>query len=428
MRLLAERNEHLTTQLEALRAALRGGAAPAITTPKKPITKRPEEEELKDEYEQGRFKKLSREIEELKASHGADVGALVAKLQSGEEALSKFKAEARRHEAQAAEAFFRLAASQDALVGESVHVKVPQNAVPGSSQIMVRRRDEPPVRMVVPLDATPGSLLVVTGRELEELSVADKTKQLEHCRSQLSETAAELGLSTDKARALESEVTKLRALVDEASQLRDTSERRTRDAERRANIAETRVEAAHASLTSSRQVVTDARNALEAANAACDAARDSLPREASRQADARYREIDAEFRAHKKHTVSLLKDLRAQLKREKEANEAAERDRSNTVARLTQKMAKLEEDNQLLRSAEHQAQADASIPQQRCEVCAQLAQRLEQLLRENAHAGERIAFLEASVRDLNSELHTYRDNIEPAMGGISIGSDGGVSV
>lgn len=387
MRVLTEENEHLSRQLEGLRCALRGGGPP-------PPSMETVKEETKDEDPR---------ITALKESHGADLSALVARVQSGEEALSAAKDEARRK----GEKIQRLENEVTKLVGEAVTVKVPESAIPGTSRIVVPCGNGEARRIRIPGDAMPGSTLLLTPRELDAQAILDAAHEISRLKATLEETASQLGSATDRSRNLDRVLDSVRAEAAAASAGRNLALARAEKAESRANVSETHLSASHQSLSSSRSAILEKSKALEAANVAGQAALAAIPRmaaDAENVQKAALKDYETRLKAHKNQTNNLVKDLRIQLKREKDAGAQRDKQHQKQIDDLNHKVSQ-----QIQHAREHDDAAGAETKKAECELCSLLARRLEELLSENVLGREKIAFLEASVRDLNAELVQMRD-------------------
>eukprot|EP00632_Arachnochrysis_sp_CCMP2950_P013595 CAMPEP_0185698826 /NCGR_PEP_ID=MMETSP1164-20130828/6557_1 /TAXON_ID=1104430 /ORGANISM="Chrysoreinhardia sp, Strain CCMP2950" /LENGTH=259 /DNA_ID=CAMNT_0028365751 /DNA_START=33 /DNA_END=808 /DNA_ORIENTATION=- len=227
MRLLDERNEHLSAQLEALRDALRGGhptrrppqmkhdhheakqtkdGGPREEEAPRHRKKCPGEvpEETVVSPERAKIALLETELREARTAHGADVDALVSRLGVAQEALADAKEELRRATSRAAELEATLATTREAAaLDETKHVlssekdlvrcSVPRDAVPGVSSVLVTlgtdsfcENDDDAateaagttVATTVPTDASPGGACELRRRDVERAIECQQRRDL----------------------------------------------------------------------------------------------------------------------------------------------------------------------------------------------------------------------------------------------------------
>jgi len=161
--------------------------------------------------------------------------------------------------------------------------------------------------------------------------------------------------------------------------------------------------------------LTSARQAHDAANVAGQALREML--EIANTAHATslqqaHTETEAQTRAATRKATGLINDLRTQLKRESHRTMNLESKLLGIKADLAATQTKL-----YLFEKEHQAKEEESRQHDKtspsgtpppstapCGTCQALATRLEQLLADNAHGRERIAFLETTVQHLHHDI------------------------
>ena len=471
MRLMEEKNEHLTFQLEALREALRGAHQQENTSSNDSECRRLRE----------RATSLTEELKEARSAAATDVDQMVRRLEVGEERFEECRESLKREklradkEQQRADANAALVQRYEAKAHGTVRAFVPKDAVPGTSRIMVSYQSDDnkakTVAVLVPRSASPGAYVDLSRRLLESEELREVERRFEKTSKLLEDTAADLGKAMDERRSNGDKADNYMALAAANDALKNEWKCQWRRCLAKSAASETANVALRrqldAALTSELQLRRGElflkAEALAASTAACGAAislQQSLQETQDKDKQRAISQVEATYKAAAKKAAALVKDLKHQLKRERDGHASAraqleDQVKSTTVVEQPQIMdhplaeaenhplavSSSEEESPSMRSSSRAASSDRESRTDDdvendddeekkviCETCALLALRLEGLLAENAKERERISFLETAMQDLNADLAVYRDTERAAIAAIELEPDGTIGI